>query len=356
VKTFAGGYDDQPRASELSWAARAAQRLGTQHRALHVSAREAARALPDVAWDLDEPVADPAALPLWFLARYAREEVTVILSGEGGDEAFAGYAQYQHMLRMERLRAGGRVVTRLAELAARVAPTARLRRAAALAALPLEERYRGVSRAFDRAGLAALLGGGAEAAERAVRAALAPRWRASAHMTPLARMLYLDLTVWLPDDLLAKADKVTMSAGLELRVPLLDHRLVERAFALPDRYKVAGGEGKRLLRRAARGRVPRPILERPKMGFATPAAAWLRGPLAELTRSVLTDGASLAAERAARTQVEHLIAEHARGADRTAELWTLLDLELWRARLAQLAPLSDERAAARLEPAAGDAP
>src|SRR5207244_11457109 len=140
--------------------------------------------------------------------------------------------------------------------------------------------------------------------------------------------------VWLPDDLLAKADKMTMAAALELRVPLLDHRLVELAWSLPDRFKRDGSEGKRLLRRAARGRVPESILHRRKRGFPTPAGAWLRGRLAPLLHEALLDRSSLARERFDRPFLDALIDRHVRGrADHADELWPLLALELWRTGL-----------------------
>jgi asparagine synthase (glutamine-hydrolysing) len=346
VTTFAVGYDDQPRSSELSWAAHAAHLLGCEHRELHVSGRDAAAALPRILSDLDEPVADPAAVPLWFLARRAREEVTVVLSGEGGDEIGAGYAIHGHMLSIERLRRRGLARYGPATLG-RLAPSLRWRRAARLAALPLEARYRGVSRAFDRADLRRLLGDAAPAAERALAEVFAPLWADTVGETPLRRMLHVDHRLWLPDDLLAKADRMTMAASLELRVPLLDHLLVEQAWSLPDGHKLAAGEGKRMLRRAARGRVPPSILARPKSGFSTPSAAWLRGPLASPLRETLSDGDSLTANRFDRGLVAHLLDDHLAGrADRSPELWALITLELWHAAVRAAAPLTAARAAA----------
>ncbi len=337
VKTFAVGYDDEPSDSELGWAAHAAQALGTDHREVHVEALEAARALPGILWALDEPVADPAAVPLWFLARRAREDVTVVLSGEGGDELMAGYASYRWMTVMERLRDLG--LGAIGSLLGELAPSARVRRAAAMLGRPLERRYRGVSRAFDDQGLRRLLGAAFPSAQRALEAALTPIWDRSRGLSPLRRMLYLDSRTWLPDDLLAKADKITMAAGLELRVPLLDHLLVEHAFALPDHLKLHGSEGKWLFKRAARGRVPEAIMHREKRGFSTPAAAWLRGPAARVAREALLHGDALTGERFARRAVEQLLEEHARGADHTEEIWALMALEVWRAGVRRIAPV-----------------
>ncbi len=328
VKTFAVGYEDHAAASELAWAAHAAHSLGTDHREVHVSGGEVAAMLPAIAWSLDEPLADPAAVPLWFLARRAREEVKVVLSGEGGDEVFAGYAAYRWHAEMERLRALG--LGALGAAVGRLAPSPRLRRAAALLGQPLPKRYRGIARAFDAAGLRRVVGvAGAAAAERALERTFAPLWETTRGLSPLRRMLYFDTRIWLPDDLLMKADKVTMAASIELRVPLLDHRLVEHAWALPDSYKLRGAIGKWLLRRAARGRVPEGILHRRKMGFSNPAPEWLRGPLYPLAREALLDGGALPALD--RSRVATLLAEHRHGRNHTDELWALLTLELWRA-------------------------
>ncbi len=168
-----------------------------------------------------------------------------------------------------------------------------------------------------------------KAATEIVQSLLRPYWEATRGMTPLRRMLYLDSRVWLPDDLLVKADKMTMAHALELRVPFLDHELMEHAWSLPDHLKIQHGVGKALLRKAARGRVPQAILDRPKMGFGTPTAAWLRGGMRELANDVLTDGRSLARERFDLGFVRALLARHQAGADLSAELWPLLVLELW---------------------------
>ena len=173
------------------------------------------------------------------------------------------------------------------------------------------------------------------AAERA----LAPAW-SRARQAPglLGQLLAFDQEAWLADDLLVKADKMTMAHGLELRPPLLDIRLAEELAGWPDAWKHDGRIGKKILRRAAEGLVPREVLERPKIGFGTPAGAWLRGPLAPLTRDLLLGEASLAAERGGRQRVEQLLHEHAAGRDRANEVWTLLALEAWRREVVARTP------------------
>jgi len=332
LETFSVGYaeDDTQSEDELAYARLAAQALGTEHHEVRVSMREAADALPKIVWHLDEPVADPACVPLYFLARKAKEHVTVVLSGEGADEALGGYYIYRRLQRVEALRrrlgVGAGALTLAGELAALV-PNDRVRRAARLFGGPLERVYRGVARAFDAESAALLHPNGAA---DVVDALLAPHWEPTRGMSPLRRMLYLDSRVWLPDDLLVKADKMTMAHAIELRVPFLDHELMEHAWSLPDHLKIANGVGKALLRKAARGRVPQAILDRPKMGFGTPTAAWLRGGLRELAEDILTDNRSIARERFDLGYVRALLARHGAGEDRSAELWPLLVLELWK--------------------------
>jgi asparagine synthase (glutamine-hydrolysing) len=331
-RTFAVGYDDAPGESELAWAQLAASAIGARHHEERIDGAQVAAALPQIAADLDEPVADPAAVPLWFVARRAHKDVTVVLSGEGADEIFGGYAIYRRMAAIERARDArwGAPAIGFARVLSRLLPAGRVARAAALVAEPLEASYRGVSRAFDRAGAVQLGGVDRAAAARALSSVFEPLWERTRGLSPLRRMLYADLHAWLPDDLLLKADKTTMAASLELRVPLLDHRLVEHAWSLPDELKLGAGGGKRVFRQAMRGRVPAAILARPKRGFATPTAFWLRGPLAPLAREALLGPSALPRERFSRRFMEELLDGHGRGADRSAELWALLSLALWK--------------------------
>jgi asparagine synthase (glutamine-hydrolysing) len=340
LKTFSVGYAEAEAQGddELHFARLAAQALGTEHHEVRIDMREAADALPKIVWHLDEPLADPACVPLYFLSKKAREHVTVVLSGEGADEALGGYYIYRKLARLEALRnglgAGGSAALSALASIAGAFPSDKARRAARALGLPLEQSYRGVARAFDDETAAQLMmqshNFNVQPHNEIVASLLGPHWEATRGMTPLRRMLYLDSTVWLPDDLLIKADKMTMAHAIELRVPFLDHELMEHAWSLPDSLKISGGVGKALLRKAARGRVPQVILDRPKKGFATPTATWLRGGLRELLEDSLTGTRSVARERFDGKLVRGLIDQHGAGADRTAELWPLLVLELWR--------------------------
>jgi asparagine synthase (glutamine-hydrolysing) len=256
--------------------------------------------------------------------------VTVVLSGEGADEDFAGYEIYRYMLGLEAARAlapGG------AGLAARGLGRLGLGKAARyarLAGLPLAERYRGVSLPDLDALEPLLLPGVRAEAEAAGRAAIEPLYRASEGAHPLERMLMLDLELWLPDDILLKADKMTMAASLELRVPFLDPEVVELAAGLPPRLKVGLTEGKKVLRRAVRDYVPREILERPKRGFPTPLAHLFRSALGDLAAEVLAGRDASGHGIWSEARVARALAEHRAGrADHHRALWTVLVYELW---------------------------
>jgi asparagine synthase (glutamine-hydrolysing) len=341
VKTFAVGYEttnrEEHEADELQWARLAADHFGAEHHEIRLKPSEWRDVLPRLVWHLDEPVADPACLPLYFISRAAREHVTVILSGEGADEILGGYGIYGRMLDLERVRRvmGGRAANALLPLVAAALPGQKLPHYARLGGLPLEARYRGVSRAFLPEWKARVLGRAAPAraclaSDAAVDSVFAPHFAATAGASALDRMLYADLKVWLPDDLLAKADKMTMAHSQELRVPFLDHELVELAAGLPERLKRRGDLGKIALRRAMAGVVPPAILDRVKKGFPTPISSWLRTDLRGFCRELLLGRDSACRSWFDIDAVERLVRDHESGAAvRYDELWSLLVFETW---------------------------
>ncbi|MFL6193316.1 MAG: asparagine synthase (glutamine-hydrolyzing) [Thermoanaerobaculia bacterium] len=339
VRTHTVGFDDRA-TDEREDAAAVAAALGTDHVATEVRP-DLASVLPRIAWHLDEPFADPSAVPTWYVSRETRRRVTVALSGDGGDELFAGYGEkYRMHLMEERLRGlipGG------------------LRRSLFPALGRSWPRSPGLPRALRLGGLCRNLAVEAPRSydfdrrlipphleERLFGESLSARRRtfdpfvaiephlARAPREPLARALYLDLKTWLADDGLVKVDRMSMAHALEVRCPLLDHRVVELAARLPARLKLAGAETKVLLRRVARRRLPAEILERPKRGFAPPVSRWLREGLRDFSRDLLLApdafGRGLFDPRA----VERLLDDHAaRRLEAGWALWTLLMLEVW---------------------------
>ncbi|HUB08463.1 MAG TPA: asparagine synthase (glutamine-hydrolyzing) [Myxococcales bacterium] len=330
LRSYAVGFPGEGEGGELGYARLVAQALGTEHREVLVTPQAFEAFLPRLVWHLDEPVGDSACVPLFHLAEAARADVTVVLSGEGSDELLAGYPIYWRMLALERAQQLGRPASAALALLARVLGPGKVSRYLRWASLPLEARYRGVSVALDPSLRRRLFGhdrvsADAEAEWQAI-------WAASAGHSPLSRLLYADLKAWLPDDLLVKADKMTMASSLELRVPFLDHRLVELAAALPDSWKLRGLTGKWLLRRAFAGKLPRVVLERKKRGFPVPFSPWLRGPLHGLARDRLLSRRSNFADAEPKA-LKGLLDEHRSGRrDHGEALWALLVYDLWHER------------------------
>jgi asparagine synthase (glutamine-hydrolysing) len=331
---FAGAAADQYY-NELPYARRVAALFGTQHREILVRPDTAAL-LPRLLWHMDEPVSDSAFITTYLVSEFARRDVTVILSGVGGDELFGGYRRYlgdHYQAYFDRLPSWLR---RTATAAGRRLPSDRhgpLLNFSRLAkgflenaALPFEERYRAYVEVFPRNEAERLLGGkGGAGADRIAEAFLdAPG------EDGLNRMLSVDAQTQLPDDLLLLTDKMSMAASLECRVPLLDHELVELAARMPQAIKIRGGRLKHVMKEAVSHLLPSDIIERKKRGFGTPMGAWLKRDLGPLMHELLSE-ASIAARGLFRYPVvRELIAQHESSRiDGTDRILALMNLEIW---------------------------
>ena len=335
VKTFSVGYEAsgaaEEAANEFEYARLAANAFASEHHEYRLDAPKFAEFVPELVRYLDEPLADPSCIPLYFISKLAREHITVVLSGEGADEILAGYGIYGKMLALDRIYRGSGALGRLAPWIARLTPSEKLRHYVQMCGQPLENRYRGVSRGSSAEGMLRLVGGDRikQSGER-LREIFGGYFKAVEKATPLDQMLYVDAKVWLPDDLLIKADKMTMANGLELRVPFLDHKMVEFAAALPNASKIHGKGGKTLLRSAMRGVLPDAIIDRPKKGFPIPIGSWLRTSLRQFTRDHLLARDSACSRYVDRGETVRLVEEHERGGvDRSQEIWALLVFEFW---------------------------
>ena len=289
VTTCTIGFDEAGH-DERGYAGTIAQRFATDHHVEVVGAGDFAL-IDTLVAAFDEPFADASALATYQVSRLARRHVTVALSGDGADEAFAGYRRQRFQAAEERVRGLFPPAFRASVFGAlgRHYPKADwaprpLRAKTTLLALAddgAEAYARSVgvttpelrSRLFSDAGRRAIAGHRAE--DRWVRA-----MNEAPARDPLDRAQYADLTLWLPGDILTKADRTSMAVGLEAREPLLDHRLVEFAATLPAAFRLRGGQGKWLMKKAMERFLPKEVLYRPKMGFVTPVSAWFRGPLA----------------------------------------------------------------------------
>jgi asparagine synthase (glutamine-hydrolysing) len=337
VRTCTIGFDVAA-VDETSYAADVARLFGTDHEARVVGADQF-DAVDTLATMFDEPFADASALPTWRVCQLARESVTVALSGDGADEAFAGYRRQVFHAHEERVR--GVLPSALRRKA--LGPLGRFYPKADWAPRPLRAK----------ATLLALAGSGAEGYARAL-SVVPPELRGALYAPDLLRQLgdyraeqplielmdkaparsgldraqYADLKFWLPGDILTKVDRTSMAVSLEAREPLLDHRLVEFAASLPERMRVRGGQGKWLLKKAMRRYLPDTILYRPKQGFVTPIAEWLRGPLAGEARAIASSAALARTGWFDSAVLSKLADAHiARRADNSRLLWQLLMLD-----------------------------
>lgn len=336
-QTYTVGFGDAA-FDELDAARTVAAALGARHHEISVRP-DAVADLPEIVARLEEPLADPSAIPLWYVCRAVAGEVKVALAGEGGDELFGGYSRYAWdpvarrvgaLLPAARLARLARLVERMPGVGGRGGRKDPLRRAVKLlrhAGLPAAERYLSWFELASGDLRAELLGGGLAPATRVFERRLA---EAPAGLTALGRLQHVDLRTMLLDDLMSKADKMSMAHSLELRVPLLDNEVARAGLFLPDREKVRRVETKVALRRLVGARLPEAIARRPKQGFEVPISRWLREDLSELA------GDLLARERLARrglvdpAAAGRLLDEHRRGkADHGLRLYSLLVLELW---------------------------
>jgi asparagine synthase (glutamine-hydrolysing) len=335
VRTFSVGYQTtsakEDEANEFESARLASKTFAAEHHEFRLSSKDLADFLPDLVWYLDEPLADPSCIPLYFISKLAREHITVVLSGEGADEILAGYGIYPRMLALDRIYRRLPAAGLLAPWLAPFAPSEGLRHYVRMSGQPLNGCYRGICRGFGAESSAQLIGEDRQKrSDKALSDVFGEYFKKVEKASPLDQMLYVDAKVWLPDDLLVKADKMTMASGLELRVPFLDHKLVEFAATMPLDWKLGGKGGKTLLRKAMRGVVPNAIIDRPKKGFPIPIAPWLRGPLQGFTRENLLAQSSACNRYLNHGAVDRIVREHERGsADRSQEIWTLLVFEFW---------------------------
>ncbi|HCS58495.1 MAG TPA: asparagine synthase (glutamine-hydrolyzing) [Gordonia polyisoprenivorans] len=327
--TFTTGFE-RDGYSEIDVAAESAEAIGARHIVKVVNETEFIDAIGKIVWYLDDPVADPALVPLYFVAAEARKHVKVVLSGEGADELFGGYTIYKEPLSLSAFDKLPRVLRRAAGKASdRIPEGTRGKSLLHRGSLTLEERYYGNARSFDDARLRAVLVD--YRPEWTHTDVTAPIYARSEGWDPVARMQHIDLFTWLRGDILVKADKMTMANSLELRVPFLDPEVFAVAETLPFDEKIAHGTTKYALRKALEQIVPPHVLHRKKLGFPVPIRHWLAG-------GEMYDWAH---ETISHSQTEHLLnkpavlamlAEHREGAvDNSRRLWTVLIFMVWHA-------------------------
>jgi asparagine synthase (glutamine-hydrolysing) len=284
---------------------------------------------------MEEPICEPPAVALYYVSKLASRHVKVLISGEGGDEAFAGYQNYRNIMWLERAKQLGWPVTRgLAGVVGAIGRAAGVKRAKKYSVLmktPIEDYYYGRTwnplSSFQRLQLCTRPERRWPSAGSAVL--IKELFNKVAQENTLNRMLYVDSKTWLPDDLLVKADKMTMANSVELRVPFLDHRVLEFAAHLPENTKVRGFTTKYILKKAFEGRVPGKILNRPKTGFPVPYEKWLQEDLRGPVSDILRDRRTVERGYFDAAAVEGLLVDSAIRTASAAEIFSLVTMELW---------------------------
>jgi len=332
VETFTVGFDDKSFADERPFAKLAAETYKSKHHELTISAQQFMDFLPKYVWHMEEPVCEPPAVALYYISKLASQHVKVLLSGEGGDEAFGGYQNYRNLMWMERAkRLGWPVTGALSSVLGYVGDRWEIEKAKRYSFLmrtPLEDYYYGRTwnplSPFNSL-RATTQTDASSPASKLVRDLLARVGKEDV----LNKMLYVDTKTWLPDDLLVKADKMTMANSVELRVPFLDHRVLEFAARLPESAKVHGLTTKYILKKAFHGRIPAEILNRPKTGFPVPYVEWLQGELRGPIWEILRDRKTMERGYFERKAIEKLLADAEKKGNCAPEIFSLLTLELW---------------------------
>jgi asparagine synthase (glutamine-hydrolysing) len=324
--TFTTGFERQGY-SEVDVAAESAAAIGVKHVVRTVSPQEMMDVLPLIVWYLDDPVADPALVPLWFIAREARQYVKVVLSGEGADELFGGYTIYREPISLAPFeKVPGALRKAIGNLSTKIPEGKRGKDLLRRGALTLEERYYGNARIFRDDQIRRVLRtfnpdvGHSEIT--------APWYRQSADWDPVTRMQHVDLFTWLRGDILVKADKMTMANSLELRVPFLDPEVFKIAAKIPLEQKITRDTTKFALRAAIRDIVPPHVINRRKLGFPVPIRHWLREEMYEWAAAIIRD--SQTDELLDRQAVMALLEEHRAGQlDHSRRIWALLVFMIW---------------------------
>ena len=325
--TFTTGFEREGY-SEVDVAAESAAAIGAEHIVKVVSPEEYADAVPKIMWYLDDPVADPSLVPLYFVAAEARKHVKVVLSGEGADELFGGYTIYKEPLSLAPFDKVPAPLLKGLNRLSRVLPEGMKGKSLLeRGTTPMEKRYYGNARSFNYEQLSRVLIDARPEWDHTD--VTAPIYAKSRDMDPVARMQHLDLFTWMRGDILVKADKITMANSLELRVPFLDREVFAVAETIPYDLKITEGTTKYALRKAMEQIVPAHVLHRKKLGFPVPMRHWLAGD--ELHGWALEQITASGTEHIFnKPAVLEMLEEHRQGvSDHSRRLWTVLSFMIW---------------------------
>ena len=338
ISTYTIGFSSESVVDERPFARLAAKRFGARHYEISISPDEFAGFMPEYVWYMEEPICQPPAVALYYVSKLASQHVKVLISGEGSDEAFAGYENYRNIFWFETIKSVlgplrgpiGQSMSLLGKMVhSRVLAKYGPRMGAEFEQYYLS-RTSSPFNVFNRESANLYSDDMALSVNKDDSISVTREYlsRAGAYGW-LDKMLYVDTNTWLPDNLLIKADKMTMANSVELRVPFLDHKVLEFAARLPRNQKVRGLRMKYLAKRALRGYVPDEILARQKAGFPVPYEDWLRNSLGRWVAEILLDSKTLSRAYFKRSSIEELIRRNANDPEYSKEIFSLVVLELW---------------------------
>jgi len=338
ISTFTIGFDGNDIIDERPYARMASSAFGSKHYEMSLSAEQFIDFLPFYVYHMEEPVCEPPAISLYFISKLASEHVKVLLSGEGGDEAFAGYPEYRTISLINFLKNAGIPIHAIMKMISRLpinkSIVNKMLRYSQAADRKIEQFYysrtSGPTAYYPSHSLDYWVAGNNLSDTDSPAARIIERVLHDCDSEDiLDSLLYIDTKTWLPDDLLIKADKMTMANSVELRVPLLDHIVMEYAASLPSSYKVHGVKTKYLLKDAFSAKVPAAILNRKKAGFPTPYSRWMRTGARDFVRDMVCGRKALERGYFKPAAMEKLVSEHEHNGEHAKEVFSLLVLELW---------------------------
>ena len=335
VKTYSVGFEAEDSFNELKYARLASQHFKTDHQELIMKSKDIEELLPKIVYYLDDPITDPAVIPTYLVSKLAKEKVTVVLTGEGGDELFAGYRRYS----LDRLAPYyGKLPSiirkkMISALISKLLPQGRFQQGIeALNQPPGVQRYLSWVSKFNDETLENLYTKEVkeEIKEKGLTSIFRSYFESPQERDFHSRTLYCDIKTWLPDDLLVKVDRMSMATSLEARVPYLDHRIVELCTSMPIHLKLRGFTSKYILRKALSDLIPEEILKRRKQGFTVPLAPWFRKELRNFTQEILSQNSIAKRGYFDYNYIKHILEEHLEGErNYSREIWSLLVFELW---------------------------
>jgi len=326
IKTFSVGFEREGY-SEIDIAKQSAEKVGVDNISYVISPEEYIEQLPNIMWHMDDPLADPACIPLYFVAREAKKHVKVVLSGEGADELFGGYTIYREpksLKYFQRLPHG--LLQAINRLGAILPEGMKGKSFLERGTTPLRSRYIGNAKIFEEAEKVKFMNHYHSA--HAYQSRTAQLYNEVSEENPVQQMQYIDIHTWLTGDILLKADKMSMAHSLELRVPFLDKEVFEVAKKISADKKIADGTTKAILRKAVKNIVPDHIVDRKKLGFPVPIKHWLKNELYFWAKDLIAE--SNTEHYINKDYIQKLLEKHVLGkADNSRKIWTVLMFMLW---------------------------